>query len=77
MSKKPRGMSDSYYDHTRHVGIVPGCPHCPSPFNDPPADSLFEKVSETLNICTVCLATVSNSTEARDAHLNEKGCHVG
>lgn len=51
------------------------CPYCGIP-NDPPPDSLFVRISEQHNRCTVCGDVVSNSTEARDAHLSEKGCHV-
>ncbi len=44
--------------------------------NDPPVDSLFEKVDVITNACTICGEETYNNTEARDAHLNEKGCHV-
>lgn len=73
---KPRGMTDDYYAHTRHVGPVAGCPHCPEPFNDPPADSLFRKVDRETCVCKVCDALVANNTEGRDGHLNRAGCHV-
>lgn len=46
------------------------------PYNDPPANSIFEKIDDTTNRCTVCERLVGNSTEARDGHRNEWGCHV-
>lgn len=70
-------MTDREYQaHTRHVGPVAGCRYCRSPFNDPPADSLFVKVTGETCRCTVCDAEVANSSEARDAHLSEAGCHA-
>jgi hypothetical protein len=45
------------------------------PYNDPAEDSLFVKLAHDRCRCTVCETVVSNTTEARDAHLSEKGCH--
>lgn len=44
--------------------------------NDPPRDSMFDKLSEQHNRCKMCGTVVGNSTESRDAHMSEKGCHV-
>jgi hypothetical protein len=33
--------------------------------------TLFHTLNERSCICTVCKAVVPNTTEARDAHLNE------
>lgn len=56
---------------------TPHGPYDPSlPWNDPPSDSLFVKVAEDACKCTVCGEVVANSTEARDAHLNGRECHV-
>lgn len=41
----------------------------PNPLNDPPADSLFIKQDPLTNVCTLCHAEVTNSTEHREAHL--------
>lgn len=51
------------------------CPYCGIP-SDPAPDSLFTRISEQHNRCKICGDVVSNSTESRDAHLAEKGCHV-
>lgn len=48
----------------------------PLPPNDPGPESLFVKISETKNECSICGERMFNSTEARDGHLNRKSCHV-
>lgn len=42
-------------------------------YNDPPPDSLFEKVDGAINRCKSCGHLVYNNTESRDGHLN-RGC---